>query len=47
MNVNRLFSRLPIRAKLTIAFVALAVAPLLLVAGLTVRFTIINLVGFG
>jgi PAS domain S-box-containing protein len=42
MNVNKLFPRLTIRLKLTIAFALLSMVPLLAVAGLATRVTLRN-----
>lgn len=43
MNLNKLFPRLPIRAKLGIAFTLLSLIPLVLVAGITIEVTILRL----
>jgi len=43
VNLNKLFPRLPIRAKLGIAFALLSLMPLVLVAGITIRVTIAQL----
>jgi PAS domain S-box-containing protein len=43
MNLNKLFPRLTIRAKLTIAFVLLAGVPLVLVAGVATQAKVANL----
>lgn len=43
VNPNKLFPRLSIRVKLAVAFAAIAVVPLALVAGLTIRVTVARL----
>ncbi|MGE0439617.1 MAG: ATP-binding protein [Gemmatimonadales bacterium] len=43
MNINKVFPRLSLRAKLAIAFAILALAPLALVAAVTTRITITRL----
>jgi hypothetical protein len=43
VNLNKLFPRLPIRVKLGIAFMLLALIPLVLVAAITTRVTSVRL----